>query len=182
MSLDRLIAPRALVSLNGALLPLPGLPGLVFPPLARLLSQFSLVPRLFARHAGQGALVAQLIADTGSRLEPQGQALYARLARSPAHVAGALGMMAHWDLRQLQHELRYLTVPLLQVSGGNDLTLPRGDAARVSALVARTQTVQLPGLGHLAHEEEPRLVAALLLRTARAFGLAGPRGRAQASA
>ena len=180
MSLDRLIAPRALVSLNGALLPLPGLPGLVFPPLARVLSRFTAVPKLFARHAANGPLVRQLIADTGSTLDAQGQALYARLARSPAHVAGALGMMADWDLWQLERDLPRLLLPLLLVTGANDRTLRPGDAARISALVAHARTVRLPRLGHLAHEEQPRLAAALLLRAARSLRLLGPRAAPRA--
>jgi magnesium chelatase accessory protein len=171
MSLDGLIAPRGLVSLNGALLPLQGLAGLLFPPLARTFSHLPLLPRLFARHAADSALVTRLLADTGSRIDAQGEALYARLASDPGHVRGALDMMAHWDLARLHHELPLLRIPTLLVTGTNDRTVPASQAARLAALLPAARAVRLPGLGHLAHEEEPRLVAALVLREARRLNL-----------
>jgi magnesium chelatase accessory protein len=172
MALDGAIEPHRIVSLNGALLPWQGLPALVFPPLARLMAATSLVPRLFARTATEDAAVARLLAGTGSTLDPQGAELYARLLRSPAHVAGALGMMAHWDLDWMQHDLRYLAAPLLLVVGGNDLTVPPSEAARVRRLLPSARVVTLPGLGHLAHEEEPARVAELIL----AFAASGVTG------
>jgi len=51
MCLDRSIAPDWLVSLNGALLPLAGLPGRLFSPMARFLAHRSVWARLFARRA-----------------------------------------------------------------------------------------------------------------------------------
>ena len=56
MCLDGRIAPRALVSLNGALLPLRGLPGQMFSPHGQARSpRPRCVPRLFAWHAGPTA-------------------------------------------------------------------------------------------------------------------------------
>jgi magnesium chelatase accessory protein len=167
MCLDGTIAPRVLVSLNGALLPLPGLPGLVFPPLAKVVSRFGFVPRLFAHHAADQPLVAELLEDTGSTIDTTGIALYQRLASNPQHVGAALDMMANWDLGQLGPDLPCLRAPLFLVTGSNDRTIPPGDIHRLRALLPRAQALTLPGLGHLAHEEQPRLLAALLLRTAR---------------
>jgi len=162
MVLDRLISPRALVSLNGALLPLPMLPEDVFGPMARALVSLPLVPRVFAWQAGSDAAMARLLGSTGSVLDARGQALYARLVRSPGHVAGALSMMAHWGLRELAADLPRLVVPLTLIAGAGDRTVPPGEAHRVKRLVSGARVVLLPGLGHLAHEERPGLVVGLI--------------------
>jgi magnesium chelatase accessory protein len=166
MCLDGRIAPRALVSLNGALLPLRGFPGQLFAPLARLLAWTGLVPQLFARHARDRAVIERLLRDTGSTLDPQGVELYARLARHPNHVAAAFGMMAHWDLEPLVRDLPRLRPALVLVVGTNDRTIPAEEAERVRALVPTATVVRLPGLGHLAHEERPEAVAAIVERLA----------------
>jgi magnesium chelatase accessory protein len=170
MCLDGDIAPRALVSLNGALLPLGGIPGRLFSPLARLFAASPWTARAFAWRATDRAAVVRLIRSTGSIIEPAGIELYARLVRAPAHVAGALGMMASWDLHPLERDLPALAVPLTLVVGENDRTVPPADAQRVRALVPAAQRVGLPGLGHLAHEERPQQVAELILGIARASG------------
>lgn len=164
MTLDRAIASQAVVSLNGALVALRGVPGHVFAPLARLLTSVPLVPTLFAWRAADRAVVERLIRDTGSTIEPEGIDLYARLVRSPGHVAAALGMMARWDLRPLERDLPRLAVPLHLIVGSNDRTIPPSESAQVQARVRGATLTTLPGLGHLAHEERPQEVADLLIR------------------
>ncbi|MFZ5558062.1 MAG: alpha/beta fold hydrolase BchO [Pseudomonadota bacterium] len=167
MALDSAIAPRALASLNGALLPLSGVPGRLFPPMAKLLAATPLVPRVFAWRAGERAAVERLIRSTGSALEPAGTEYYARLVRSADHVGATLAMMANWDLRPLQLDLPRLRVPLTLVVGTDDRTVPPSEARRAKALVPSARIVTLPGLGHLAHEERPEAVAELLFGIAR---------------
>ncbi len=165
MCLDGQIAPPQLVSLNGALLPLRGLPGQVFSPMAKVAAASSLVPRLFAWHArADRKVIERLIRDTGSSLDDAGTELYRRLARSPGHVAAAFGMMAHWDLHPLARDLPRLRPALTLVYGERDRAIPPVDAERVRALVPTATTVPLPGLGHLAHEERPREVSELIVR------------------
>jgi magnesium chelatase accessory protein len=101
MALDQPQGLQAVVSLNGALLPLHGLAGQLFSPLARLLAANRFVPHLFAWRAADPARVRRLVDGTGSHIDDAGVALYGRLVRDPAHVAGALAMMASWDLREL---------------------------------------------------------------------------------
>ncbi|MBS0558518.1 MAG: alpha/beta fold hydrolase [Proteobacteria bacterium] len=170
-SLDGRITPAALVSINGALLMLRGLPGSLFAPLARTLARTSLAARLFAWRAGDPATVARLLDSTGSRIDPVGAALYARLARSPGHVAAALGMMANWDLRALEQDLPRLAGPMLLMTGDKDGTVPPAEAREVLRLVRGASEVVLPGLGHLAHEERPERTAAEIVHFARAHGL-----------
>lgn len=167
MALDKQIAPRGLVSLNGAFLPLEGVPGQVFSPLAKLLVGLPLLPQLFAWRARSDAAVRQILEGTGSRIDPQGVALYGRMIRNPAHAAAALGMMAQWDLHPLLRDLGRLTVPLLLVVGADDRAVPPAQAARVRGVVPGATLVSMPGLGHLAHEERPEDAAALILDFAR---------------
>jgi magnesium chelatase accessory protein len=176
MALDGAIAPQGIASLTGALLPLHGLAGVLFSPAARLLSFNPLVSRLFAWRASDETAVRRLIASTGSTLDAGGIAQYGRLLRSPQHVGGALAMMAHWDLQPLRRDLPRLKPPLLLVVGGNDRTVPPAEARRVRALLPSAEPVELPALGHLAHEERPDLVARLLLDRARRWGVL-PNGR-----
>jgi magnesium chelatase accessory protein len=176
MALDGAIAPKGIVSLNGALLPLHGLAGLLFSPAAKLLSFNPLVPRLFAWRAADEAAVRRLIASTGSTLDARSVALYGRLLRSPQHVAGALAMMANWDLQPLRRDLPQLKPPLLLLVAGNDRTVPPAEALRVRALLPAAERVELPALGHLSHEERPDLVAELLHERARRWGVL-PNGR-----
>ncbi len=166
MGLDGELAPRRLVSLNGALLPPPGFAGHVFSPLAKLLVTNPLVPRLAAWRALDPAVVDGLLRSTGSRLDAAGHRFYRRLSRSPAHVAATLRMMAVWDLEGLARDLPRLERPLVLAVGTRDGFVPPSEAERVQALVPAAQRVALPGLGHLAHEERPDVVADLLVRLA----------------
>ena len=168
------IPPAQLVGINAALLPFEGLAGRVFGPMARLMARQSWVPWLFARRAGDTVAVQRLVAATGSTLDSQGLALYARLMRSPAHVAGALAMMADWDLDGLWHDLPRLPVPLTLLVGGQDGTVPPAQAQRARLKLPPTRVHMLDGLGHLAHEEAPQRVADALA----ALGLVGTARRA----
>lgn len=170
MALDGAMPLRGIVSINGALLPLPGWSGAIFPPVAKFLAANSLAARLFAWRANDPAAVRRLVASTGSMLDPTGLDLYGRLIGSPAHVAGTLQMMAAWDLEALQRDLPRLDVPLLLLVGQQDRTVSPAEAGRVQRFIAGARIEPLPGLGHLAHEEEPGLVAGALARFADAIG------------
>lgn len=171
MCLDGRLDPKGLVALNGAFLELPGLPRMVFSPMARLLAATPLVPRLFAWRARDHSAVERLVESTGSKLDAAGIEHYARLVRDPEHVAGALGMMAQWDLASLERDLRGLAVPLLLLVGRRDRTLPPSEANRVQGVLPAAELVELPELGHLAHEERPDPVAQLIVEFAARCGV-----------
>lgn len=176
MCLDGKIAPKLLVSLNGALLPFRGLPGQVFSPMARLAASTSILPRLFAWHAGvDRRMVDRLIGDTGSHIDGIELDMYRRLARRSGHVGAAITMMAQWDLRPLVRDLPRLGVPLTLVVGARDRAVRPAEARRVGALVPGATIVNLPGLGHLAHEEQPDEVAGLIIKLSEAAGLLATR-------
>jgi magnesium chelatase accessory protein len=155
MTLDRLIAPELIISINGALLPLAGFPRWLFAPLARVLARVPLVPQWVARRADNVAAIERLIADTGSRLDSTGIRLYQQLVQKPEHVAAALSMMANWDLESLKSDLARLRTPLHLLVAANDRTISPVDARRVCALTPYAHITDLGNLGHLAHEERP---------------------------
>jgi magnesium chelatase accessory protein len=170
LALDGHAAPRVIISLNGAFLPLAGAAGVLFSPIARLMASGPLVPRLIAWSAGNTANVKRMIAGTGSRLDAEGLELYARLVRRPEHVAGALAMMGNWDLYGFERQLTQLATPLALIVAGNDRTVPPVQALAVQQRVARAEIHPLPGLGHLAHEEDPQRVTEQLMQICRAHG------------
>lgn len=163
MALDGAVRPRAIVSFNGALLPFGGLAGRLFQPAARLMASQPLVPKLFAWRSRDRRVIDRLIGSTGSALDERGMALYARLVGSPAHVAGALDMMARWDLVALHADLPRLAVPLHLVVAELDATVPPIVGEQVSSLVPGARLQRWSGCGHLAHEEAPDRAAGLIL-------------------
>lgn len=163
MALDGAVAPRAIVSFSGALLPFGGLAGPLFRPVARLLAAHPLVPRLFAWRSRDRRVADRLIGSTGSALDERGLALYARLVGSPAHAAGALAMMANWDLYALRADLPRLAVPLHLIVAEGDTTVPPSVGQQVRGLLPGARLARWDGCGHLAHEEAPERAATLLL-------------------
>jgi magnesium chelatase accessory protein len=165
--------PR-LVSLNGALMPFEGLAGLSYAPMARLLSRSAWVPRLVAWRGDDERAVQRLIGSTGSHIDAAGVAQYRLLMSSPGHVAGALAMMAHWDLQTLLNDLPRLGCPLLLLAAAGDTAVPPAQAQRVALRLPAARLQMLPGLGHLAHEEAPARLADVVLKEVALARLRGP--------
>ena len=163
MALDGRVSPAAIVGLNAALLPFPGLAARLFPAMARALFVNPLAPHIFARLARtRGETARFLLRSTGSRIDATGVADYERLFATSAHVAGALTMMADWDLAGLARDLPRLRTPLRLLHGDGDTAIPLATARSAAALVPDGRLTVLPGLGHLAHEERPDQVAAII--------------------
>ncbi|MFN3590803.1 MAG: alpha/beta fold hydrolase BchO [Thermaurantiacus sp.] len=172
LALDAPVPPALLVAIGGALQPFPGMAGTLFPAMARLLFLNPLVPALFSmRTLIPGETGRFLARATGSRIDAEGVALYDRLFRAPAHVAGALGMMASWDLAPLEREMPGLNVPLLLLHGEADAAVPATVSHTVARRVAAARVELLPGLGHLAHEEQPDLFVHHLVEAACGAGV-----------
>ena len=169
MCLDGLISPKMLVSLNGAFLPFEGLAGHLFPPMARLLFLNPIAPRLFAWSADKAA-VSRLLRGMGSVIEPAGIDQYVRLFANKTHVEGVLAMLANWDLVPLQRDLAKLKTPLALIAAAQDKAVPPETARQIQARLPGARIERLRGLGHLAHEENPALVAELIGRLAEEAG------------
>ncbi len=164
--LDGGLQPAAIISVNGALLPLGGFAGGLFSPLAKLLVTQSWVPRLMAWRAGNRNAVESILKDTGSELSAGDISYYARLFQNEDHVAATLAMMANWDLVPLARDMSRLETLLVLVAAANDKAIRPADADRAAKIVKRTEVVHLTGLGHLAHEENPAAIAGLIARVA----------------
>ncbi len=161
--------PRRIVSLNGALLPFDGITGRIAPGLARALYANPVAPRVFAFFAGEDS-VKRLVGSMGSKIDRDGIRQYRTLMGNPGHVAAALGMMTRWDLDGLARDLPRLPVPLTLVTAATDRAVPPATAASVKSILPSAEVVALKGVGHLAHEEKPALVADVLLDLARRDG------------
>lgn len=160
-----------IVAFGPALLPFPGMTGPFFTTLAGLLLVNPVVPSLFAKVAQLGSTDAFLRRTTGSAIDARGAALYGRLFASSCHCAGALEMMADWDLTPLARDLPHLPVPMSVLHGERDASIPI-DRAREAAQRANAAFQPLPGLGHLAHEERPDLAAGAIIAAAKAARVA----------
>jgi magnesium chelatase accessory protein len=162
MALDGSIRPQRIVSLNGALMPFPGVAAMAFPALAKILFLNPFAAPFLAWRASDPKAVERLIAGTGSVLDAQGLELYARLFRTQRHVAAAVGMMANWDLQALKRDLPALAVPLTLVAADLDRAVPPRDADAIAGLVPKAQIIPVKNFGHLAHEEAPQLFADII--------------------
>lgn len=162
MCLDDMIAPKGLLSINGALLPLSAWSFQFFAPLARLMFVNPVVPRFFTWIAESDKQVRDLIEGTGSKIDERGLKLYGRLFQNTNHVTGALGMMANWDLPSLEKDLPKLKARLHLIASGNDKAIPADDAFRVRDIVAGSKVIFLAERGHLAHEENPLEIVPLV--------------------
>lgn len=172
MVLDGFAAPKAVIGLNAALQPFPGLAAKIFPTLARMLFVNPLAPHIFAGIARQRGEAGRFLASsTGSVIDAAGADFYGRLFATPAHCAGAITMMADWDLDSLARDLPRLAVPMLLIHGDGDAAISVASARAAAAQVAGAQVTSLPGLGHLAHEEQPAVISDLLVGFAREQGL-----------
>ena len=147
-----------IVAFGPALLPFPGMAAPFFSGLAGLLLVNPLAPSLFAHAARRTNTEKFLRRTTGSHIDTRGAELYGRLFASSRHCAGALEMMAQWDLASLARELPQLPVPMTILHGTRDASVPLARAQEAAALAGATFEA-LPGLGHLAHEERPELAA-----------------------
>lgn len=163
MTLDGAFGLKRIVSLNGAFVPLFGAAGLVMPTLARLVTHVPFVPDFLAWRGADARAVARLLASTGSHIDPGGLALYQRLFATRAHVAAALGMMAEWDLPGLWSDLPRLQAAVSLVATSGDLTIPATQAYEAKSRIGAHAKVHLVRrLGHLAHEEDPEAMTAVV--------------------
>jgi magnesium chelatase accessory protein len=132
--------------------------------LAKVLFVNPFVPAIFARMArGSGEAERFLVRATNSRIDPTGLRCYAVLLGNSEHCAGALAMMASWDLEGLKGQLPAMKLPVLLAHGTADNAVPLDSVRAAAALLPRCELERLEGLGHLAHEEQPQRATRLII-------------------
>jgi magnesium chelatase accessory protein len=151
MCLDELVPARAIVSLNGALIPWRH----SGPFFAKLIAKTGIMSILLSWQAADTARVKKFMTSIGSKLDADGLKFYSRLARRSGHTGAALTMMANWDLEKFYARLPSLKPRLLLIAGAQDGAVPPSVAETIQKLVPGAELVMQPGLGHLAHEEAP---------------------------
>lgn len=153
------------IGFSPALTPFPGLAARLFPALAKMLFVNPFVPSIFARMARRPGEVERFIhRATNSRIDTTGLRCYTALIGNSDHCAGALAMMAHWDLETLSRQLPSISSPVLLAHGTNDNAVPFTSAQQACTRLPDAKLVPLEGLGHLAHEEQPDQAAGLILQ------------------
>lgn len=162
LCLDGHCAPRSIISINGAVIPFEGPASFLFPVLAKAVNLNSFSARCFAWAAQDQRRVRRLISQTGSSVSETYFAHYARLLRTPAHVAGALRMMAHRDLTRLFERLRDVDQAVHFLVGDRDRAVPPQDAYIAKERIAGAEIHHIGGLGHLAHEEDAERVGSTI--------------------
>lgn len=162
MCLDDLLSPKALVSINGALLALPGMTGTFFSASARLLARIPTLPAWVAGVGGLQRFTRRLIDGTGSSLPATQVECYRRLVANPRHVAAALRMMANWELHRLEAELPALRTPVHLLVCEGDRTVPPSQSLDLAQRLPVAELHSIEMLGHLGHEEDPQQFAEVL--------------------
>ncbi|AZL60703.1 alpha/beta fold hydrolase [Tabrizicola piscis] len=159
LQLSTLIPLRAVVGINAALGQFEGAAGFLFPLLARALSVTPFVPSVISRLWGTEGKIRSLLDNTGSPLDPAGVAQYLTLVKKAAHVDGTLGMMAQWRIDRLMARAPQMTVRSLLLATAGDRIVPPRVSRQAAGMLPRADVLELPGLGHLAHEEDASAVA-----------------------
>jgi magnesium chelatase accessory protein len=163
LRLSELMPLNAIIGINAAISGFDGVAGWLFPAMAKLLSLTPFAAQMFSRLSGTPARAESLLASTGSKIDATGHAQYLTLLRSPGHVDATLAMMAQWRLDDLLTRLPRLTTPTLLLTGAADTTVPPTVSERAAARMPHAQWLNLPALGHLAHEEAAPTLAAQIL-------------------
>ncbi len=171
MCLDGKLPLDTLISLNGAILPLGGLAGTIFSPIAKFLVGIDFVPRYAASRNSDPSVLKGYLANTGSTLTAEGLELYGTLARSPGHVAAALGMMANWNLDAMEPDLPKLDARVVLVAAALDRMIRPEASFTLRDRLRNAEVVFLRDVGHLAHEERPAEIAELILARAVQAGI-----------
>ena len=155
------------IGINAALSNFRGVAGWLFPMMAKALAINPLSAKLFSATASASS-VRNLITGTGSKLDPEGEDLYLKLIRDSGHVDATLSMMAQWSLDGLTEALSSITPVVDLIVAEGDKAVPPSSSIDASKRLPNAHLHKIPSLGHLAHEEDPDQIVALIERCLRA--------------
>lgn len=155
MCLDTTAEPRALLSINGALLPFGAFIEPIMLGTARMLSRSDRVIRFLAQRGAGESDVRRALRDTGAAISEPMIQRYTFLISQKEHIEGTLRMMGGWELGQLAKDLSSLTTPIHLVGCAQDHIVPAARAHRIKRLIEGATSVTLNQAGHLVHEASP---------------------------
>lgn len=158
MSLDTPIAPKGILSINGALLPFGALIEPMMIKAARGLSQSSRVVHFLARRGTGEAYVRRALRDTGAAISEPMIKRYAQLISQPEHIEGTLRMMGGWELGKLAADLAHVNTPVHLIGSAKDHIVPATRAHRATRDIPGATAVTLSDAGHLIHEADPQRI------------------------
>ncbi|MFN3618965.1 alpha/beta fold hydrolase BchO [Sphingorhabdus sp.] len=154
-----------LVGFAPALMPFPGLAARIFPSLAKMLFTNPFVSIIFSRMAQTPGQTAKFLArSTGSKIDVEGAKFYTRLFSKSGHCDGAIRMMANWRLEALGARLGAIASPVLLVHPAKDAAIPKSAVTDAARLMPHCEILEMPGLGHLAHEEDAAQAAQIVTK------------------
>ena len=172
---EKLVSPRGqppmVIGLNAALGHFKGVAGWLFPALAKMLALNPLTAGLFVRSVAAPGRIQSLIRSTGSDLDDRGMALYERLIRDKGHVEATLLMMSQWKLDRLLADLPRISARTVLIAGTNDKAVPCETSMSAAKRMPNARYIELPGLGHLAHEEQPGMTCDMIITLLRDEGI-----------
>ena len=155
--------PTRVIGINAALEPFEGPAAWLFPMMAKMLAINPFTSVAFTDGVSAMARARGLLRTTGSNIPDESLRCYARLFSDRGHVDSTLQMMAQWDVDKFAARIKRVETPILLIAGSNDLTVSPDVSRRTAAAMINATFVELEGLGHLAHEEDPDLVAQTIL-------------------
>lgn len=162
LQLAQLGHTQHVIGINAALSNFRGVAGWLFPMMAKALAINPLSARLFSAAATPNS-VRNLIKGTGSSLDAEGESLYFRLVRDADHVDATLAMMAQWSLDGLVAQFSAIQTRTDLIVADGDKAVPPASSIDAAKALQNAQIHRVSGLGHLAHEEDPDQIAALIL-------------------
>lgn len=151
--------PKGILGINAAFNPFGSIAAPIFSKAARVLARNQWLPKLLASPVLRWRATPAMLSDTGSSVDPLMSRCYDTLLGNPDHIAGTLRMMAGWDLPPLLARLPQLQMPIWLISAEGDKTIPPERSLSVATKLQYGRCFRIPGLGHLAHEEDPEAIA-----------------------
>ena len=160
-ALDTDTLPKGMLCINAAFNPFGSIAAPIFSKTAKWFARSQWLPKALASPALRWRATSAMLADTGSAVDPLMSRCYDTLLGNPDHIAGTLRMMAGWDLPPLLRRLSSLQAPVWLAAAEDDRTIPPERSTSVARDLPLARSIRIPGLGHLAHEEDPDVFDAL---------------------
>ena len=160
-ALDTDTLPKGMLCINAAFNPFGSIAAPIFSKTAKWFARSQWLPKALASPALRWRATSSMLADTGSKVDPLMTRCYDTLLGDPEHIAGTLRMMAGWDLPPLLRRMSLLQMPVWLTAAEGDRTIPPERSTSVAHNLPLAHTVRIPDLGHLAHEENPKIFDAL---------------------